>query len=74
MTQKPKPLKMPEKNELKKSIGELWCDWNMHKISGDEFAYQFGRIFEKELRPIWRKYSKLHNKIHEEMVKRGRML
>ena len=60
---------MLKKNE--KSIGELWCDWNMHKISGDEFAYEFGRMFQKELRSIWKKHSRLRNKIIEEMVKIG---
>jgi len=58
--------------EIRKSIGELWCDWNMEKISGDEFAYKFGIMFKEELKPIWKKCSKLYLKIHEEMVKKGK--
>jgi len=68
---------MRERKEIEKtqkSIGELWCDWNMKKISGDEFAYQFGVAFQKELKPIWKKCSKLYIKIHKEMVRRGRLL
>ena len=57
-----------------KGIGEIWCDWNEKKITGDEFAYEFGKRFEKELLRIWRKRQKLKKRILEEMVKEGRML
>lgn len=57
-----------------KTIAELWCKWNARELTGDEFAYEFGRYFKKEINPIWINWLKLREKIKEEMVREGRFL
>jgi len=37
-------------------LAKLWVKWNVHKITGDEFAYQFGKEFKKETQEEWQEY------------------
>lgn len=45
---------MRMKSKLQRIVKE-WIQWNKKNMTGNEFAYRFGRIFKKECMSEWNK-------------------
>ena len=50
---KNKYKKMPTEEKIR-ALSELWVKWNLGKISGNKFAYEFSKAFEKETMEAWK--------------------
>lgn len=36
-----------------KDLSRLWCKWNRREISGQDFALEVGKLFERETLETW---------------------
>lgn len=49
--------KMEISEENFRKMSELWCLWNIREITGDEFAYEFWKLFKKEVTIVWDEWN-----------------
>ena len=56
-----------------RKMSELWCLWNAREITGDEFAYEFWKIFKKEVTIVWDEWNlgKIELRKEEELISRS---
>jgi len=43
---------MTEQQKLKE-LAWLWCKWNRKDISGEDFAYEVGKLYKTEVLEVW---------------------
>ena len=47
-------LRKMKRTEKIVKLGEIFCRWNKHEITGDDAMYEISRIFNHETTKAWR--------------------